>query len=89
MSADMLARAFASTAGVLAGGDATALDAATPCSSWEVRDLVNHVVGGTTYFAIAAETGQAPAPSEADYCEGDFVSEFNKGAARAVMLRLA
>ena len=84
MSADMLAQAFASTAGVLAGVDAQQLDAATPCASWQVRELVNHIVGGTTYFAVAAETGQAPAPAETDFCEGDFVSEFNKGAARAV-----
>ena len=84
MSADMLAQAFASTAGVLAGVDAQKLDASTPCSSWEVRDLVNHIVGGATYFAIAAETGQAPAPAETDFCQGDFVSEFNQGAARAV-----
>ena len=80
----MLARAFASTAGVLSGVDVQKLDGATPCSSWQVRELVNHIVGGTTFFAVAAETGQAPAPAETDFCEGDFVSEFNKGAARAV-----
>ena len=80
----MLARAFASTAGVLSGVDVQKLDGATPCSSWQVRELVNHVVGGTTYFAVAAETGQAPAPDETDFCEGDFVTEFNRGAARAV-----
>jgi uncharacterized protein (TIGR03086 family) len=84
MSADLLARAFASTAGVLSGVDAQELDGATPCASWPVRELVNHVVGGPTYFAVAAETGQAPAPDETDFCEGDFVTEFNEGAARAV-----
>jgi len=84
MSADMLAQAFASTAGVLAGVEAQQLDGSTPCESWQVRELVNHVVGGTTYFAVTAESGQAPSPSETDFCAGDFVSEFNKGAARAV-----
>jgi len=84
MSADMLSQAFASTAGVLSGVDTQNLDGSTPCASWQVRELVNHIVGGATYFAIAAETGQAPAPAETDFCEGDFVSEFNKGAARAV-----
>jgi len=80
----MLAQAFASTAGVLSEVDAQKLDGSTPCASWQVRQLVNHIVAGPTYFAVAAETGQAPAPVETDFCEGDFVTEFNRGAARAV-----
>jgi uncharacterized protein (TIGR03086 family) len=88
MGADMLAQAFASTAGVLAGVEAQQLDGSTPCASWRVRELVNHVVGATTYFAVTAETGVAPAAgAEADttdFCAGDFVTEFNRGAARAV-----
>ena len=85
MSADMLAQAFASTAGVLAGVEEQQLGGATPCASWKVRELVNHIVGGTTYFAVTAEIGQAPEGGDApDFCDGDFVSEFNRGAARAV-----
>jgi uncharacterized protein (TIGR03086 family) len=85
MSAEMLAQAFASTAGVLSEVDAQKLDGSTPCASWRVRELVNHIVGGTTYFAVTAETGQAPVGRDApDFCEGDFVTEFNRGAARAV-----
>ena len=60
MGADMLAQAFASTAGVLAEVDAQQLDGATPCASWQVRELINHLVGGTIYFAVTAETGVAP-----------------------------
>ncbi len=85
MGADMLAQAFASTAGVLAEVDAQQLDGATPCASWQVRELINHIVGGATYFAVTAETGVAPTGGDRpDFCEGDFVTEFNKGAARAV-----
>ncbi len=85
MAADMLAQAFASTAGVLSGVDAQKMDGSTPCAAWKVRELVNHIVGGTTYFAVTAETGEAPSEGDApDFCEGDFVTEFNKGAARAV-----
>jgi uncharacterized protein (TIGR03086 family) len=29
----------------------------TPCTEWKVRDLINHVVGGSTMFAISAEGG--------------------------------
>ena len=61
MSADLLAQAFASTAGVLSGVDDQKLDGSTPCASWRVRELVNHIVGGATYFAVTVETGEAPA----------------------------
>ncbi len=85
MGADMLAQAFASTAGVLAEVDAQQLDGATPCASWQVREVINHLVGGTIYFAETAENGVAPTGGEVtDFSAGDFVTEFNKGAARAV-----
>jgi uncharacterized protein (TIGR03086 family) len=85
MGADMLAQAFASTAGVLAEVETQQLDGATPCESWRVRELVNHIVGGAISFAVIAEMGVAPPRGDApDFCEGDFVTEFNKGAARAV-----
>jgi uncharacterized protein (TIGR03086 family) len=85
MSADLLAQGFASTAGVLAEVEVQQLDGATPCASWKVREVINHVVGGATYFAVTAETGTAPTAGETtDFCAGDFVTEFNRGAARAV-----
>jgi uncharacterized protein (TIGR03086 family) len=85
MSADLLAQGFASTAGVLAEVEVQQLDGATPCASWKVREVINHVVGGTTYFAVTAETGEAPGRgADIDFCAGDFVTEFNRGAARAV-----
>ena len=60
MSADVLEQAFASSAKVLAGVQAGDLDKPTPCASWKIRDVVNHMVGGTHYFAETAETGVAP-----------------------------
>ncbi len=85
MSADLLAQAFASTAGVLSGVDDQKLDGPTPCASWRVRELVNHIVGGATYFAVTVETGEAPTTyGGQDFCAADFVTEFNRGAARAV-----
>lgn len=60
MSAEILEQSFASTAAVLAQVTADQLDGRTPCASWSVRDLVNHVVGGATFFAVTAETGAAP-----------------------------
>jgi uncharacterized protein (TIGR03086 family) len=85
----MLAQGFASTAGVLAGVEAQQLEGATPCASWRVRELVNHVIDAAAFAAFTAETGEAPADRPAgedatDFCEGDYVTEFNRGAARAV-----
>jgi len=86
MSADLLEKAFASTAGVLANVRADQLDDPTPCASWKVRDLLNHVVGGTYFFATTAETGRPPggdAPPP-DFSGGDFNATFEEGARRAV-----
>ena len=81
-----LERAFASTGAVLAGVTPAQLDESTPCVSWTVRELVNHIVGGTTYFTALAETGQPPEEGEAPDVAGadDRVAVFNKGAAQAV-----
>jgi uncharacterized protein (TIGR03086 family) len=85
MGSELLSQAMASTGTVLAGVSKDRLDAPTPCASWQVRELVNHVVGGATYFAVTAETGEAPSrEGEQDFCAGDFVAEFTTGAARAV-----
>ena len=32
----------------------------TPCAEWTVRDVVNHITGGSTMFAISAEQGSVP-----------------------------
>lgn len=85
MSADLLEQAFASTAGVLANVKADQLDDPTPCASWKVRDLINHLVGGTYFFAAVAETGQPPNGQEApDFTSGNFTETFEQGARQAV-----
>jgi uncharacterized protein (TIGR03086 family) len=84
MSEDTLERAFASTAKVLGGVSAGQLDDATPCASWTVRDLVNHVIGVPFFFAAAAEGGPAPSGDSPDFASGDIVAQYNDGAGRAV-----
>jgi len=32
----------------------------TPCTDWTIRDLINHITGGATMFAISAEQGSVP-----------------------------
>jgi uncharacterized protein (TIGR03086 family) len=85
MSAEILEQAFSTTQGVLARVSTDQLDLPTPCASWPVRDLVNHIVGGTYFFAIAAETGAAPSRGDApDFTAGDMSASFEEGAKRAV-----
>ncbi len=85
MSADVLARAFACTAAVLAGVSVEDMTRPTPCVSWTVRDLVNHIVGGPDFFADTVEAGVAPSGAEPpDFTTGDFRAVFDAGAARAV-----
>jgi uncharacterized protein (TIGR03086 family) len=88
MSADLLERAFQSTAKVLANIQQGQMDDPTPCKSWKVRDLVNHIVGGTFFFAGVAETGAAPEQpgdgTDSDLTKGDIQATFDEGAKRAV-----
>ena len=46
MSTQPLEQAIAATRQVLAEVTADQLDDPTPCSSWSVRELINHIVGG-------------------------------------------
>lgn len=50
MSADVLEQAFGSTAAIVAKVTPDHLDLPTPCSSWKVSDLLDHIVGGSAWF---------------------------------------
>jgi uncharacterized protein (TIGR03086 family) len=85
MSAEVLEEAFGVTGAVLANVAPDRMDEPTPCASWKMRDLVNHVAGGPTFFAIVAETGAAPTGGEMpDFASGDYRAAFEEGARRAV-----
>ena len=84
MVTENLARAFASTRNVLEGMNDVDLDGSTPCASWKVRDLVNHIVGGARLFGEAAETGTADGSDATDYCAGDLLATFDAAVSRAV-----
>ncbi|HKE72665.1 MAG TPA: TIGR03086 family metal-binding protein [Acidimicrobiales bacterium] len=58
------------------------LAASTPCEGWDVRTLLNHIVGGNALF-LARATG-APGPSR----DTDFVGDDALGAYRASVAAL-
>ncbi|HLX49880.1 MAG TPA: TIGR03086 family metal-binding protein [Streptosporangiaceae bacterium] len=85
MSADILERACNSTAAVLDLARGADLDQPTPCLSWNVRDVINHVIGSAATFARIAETGSYPAgDTEHDCTAGDFSAAFRRQAQRVV-----
>jgi uncharacterized protein (TIGR03086 family) len=84
-SADVLERACQSTAAILDMVISADLDRPTPCASWNVRDVVNHVVGGTGYFAELAEKGAVTdRGDDADCTATDFTATFRQEAERLV-----
>jgi uncharacterized protein (TIGR03086 family) len=88
MSVELLERAIASTKKILSGVAPQQLEAATPCASWKVRDLVNHIVGSTYWFAETVETGVAPATESdvggPDVTSGNIMAAFADGSKRAI-----
>ena len=81
MSTEVLEQAVATTRGVLANVAPDQYDRATPCASWDVRALINHVVGGT-HFYVAAMTGTPWTGATTDYTAGDVVAAYDDGARR-------
>jgi uncharacterized protein (TIGR03086 family) len=87
MSAEILEQANASTEKILANISASQLALASPCASWTVRDVVNHVVGNNFWFEALARDGVAPdRPNNAapDETGSNYVERFREGSAGAV-----
>ena len=83
-------RAVASTAEIVMATPADKLDAPTPCTEWDVRALLNHVIG-TLWLAEALFGDQAPrypmAPGglpPADLADGDPAAAYAEAAAAAL-----
>jgi uncharacterized protein (TIGR03086 family) len=84
MVTENLARAFASTRAILANVTPDDLDKPTPCKTWAVRDIINHVVGGAHWFAASTEAGVAPEIPTEDYTQGDMLASFDEGVAASI-----
>jgi uncharacterized protein (TIGR03086 family) len=61
---DELAQALDATDRLVAAVEDSDWSAATPCSEWTVRQLVNHVVGGNRVFARILTGGELPPLAE-------------------------
>ncbi len=87
MSTEGLASAFASTRRIMEGVGADQFDKPTPCVSWDVRRLINHIVGGSHWFAISTNAGGSPEVDETeltDYAAADMLGSYDHGIAAAL-----
>ncbi|MGD9701551.1 MAG: TIGR03086 family metal-binding protein [Acidimicrobiia bacterium] len=83
MSTETLARAFAMTREILANTTPDQYDRPTPCESWNVRALANHIVEGANWFALCVDGGAAPDPDPThgvDFAAGDLLASYDDGA---------
>jgi uncharacterized protein (TIGR03086 family) len=79
-SLDLLKRTVAETDRLVQGLDESDLAKQTPCAEWKVRDLMNHIIGGATMFAISAEQGSVPDDEIGRLMGGDNLGDDFKGA---------
>jgi uncharacterized protein (TIGR03086 family) len=84
VTTEHLARAFALTRGILANIRPDQLDCSTPCASWDVRAVCNHVIGNTFYFVACLDKGGFSPPPEDDFTAGDMVATYDDGIAEAL-----
>ena len=59
----------------------------TPCTEWTVRDLINHITGGATMFAVSAEQGSVPDEMLGQLMGGDNLGDDYKGSWAAASKR--
>jgi len=83
MSTDDLRQAFSIARGVMENVTPDQYAVPTPCASWTVRDLVNHMCEGANWVGLCVDAGRAPDPDPThgvDYAAGDVLASYDTGA---------
>ena len=88
-SVELMTQVIASTDKVVKATTASQLDLQSPCSEWTVRDVINHITGGATMFAVCVEEGSVPDDLLGKLMSGDnlgvdYVKSWEHASARAV-----
>ncbi|MGO8864740.1 MAG: TIGR03086 family metal-binding protein [Acidimicrobiales bacterium] len=86
---DLIKRVISSTDQVVRGTEPSQLGLPSPCEEWTVRDVINHITGGATMFAVCVEEGSVPDEllgqlMSADNLGDDYVGAWESASSRAV-----
>jgi uncharacterized protein (TIGR03086 family) len=85
LSVDMLERACDITDRIMRGVQPEQLGDPTPCTDWTVRELMEHIVASTDFFADAAEYGAvAEDRSWSEYASEELLPAYRHHADRLV-----
>ena len=75
-------RVIDQTATIVEGTTLSQLGSPTPCTDWTVRDVINHITGGATMFAVCIEEGSCPDELLGQLVTGDNLGDDYKSAFR-------
>ncbi len=80
-----LERAIAVAKQVLAGVSKEDLDKQSPCASWTVSGVLNHLIGATNFF-VTGMGGTMPSGDDGsvDFASGDYRVAFDEGSAQTL-----
>ncbi|MCG6498272.1 TIGR03086 family metal-binding protein [Kitasatospora sp. A2-31] len=81
---ELLARALAQTAGLIDGVGTELAGHPTPCRSWDVGDLISHLVFDLRQFAVRANGGNPDWSLSFERIEDDWLHVFEAGAEELV-----
>jgi uncharacterized protein (TIGR03086 family) len=76
----MMKQVVASTDKVVKGTSSEQLGLSSPCAEWTVRDVINHITGGATMFAVCVEKGSVPDDLLGKLMAGDNLGDDYVGA---------
>lgn len=76
----MMQRVVDTTTAVIDKTGADQMSNPTLCTEWTVKDVINHMVGGATMFAISVEEGSVPDAMLGQLMGGDNLGDDPQGA---------
>ena len=80
MSTEPLQAVFASTREVLANVKPDQMQSATPCESWNVGEVINHIIDGQGFWQ-AGMNGTPPNSESQNWAEGDYLAAYDQATA--------
>ena len=83
MSTQPLEQAIATAREVLSKVSSDQLGDPTPCESWDVSGLINHMIGAHNFFS-AVINDQPPSQDATDFAAGDYVAAFDAATSGTV-----